>query len=108
VPGGGPADSGGSAGPKPYEFIGFGSIGASKSYKFIRFGAIAASKSYKFRGFVAGPGVARYFRVPGIHLYMLFEPAGSRRFWGSGRPRRPQKPFQKMGGIAARMGHQTL
>ncbi len=31
---------------------------------------------------------------------MVFGPAWNRRFLGSGRPRRPQKPFQKVGGEA--------
>ena len=31
---------------------------------------------------------------------MVVVPAGDRRFLGSGRPRRPPKPFQKVGGFA--------
>ncbi len=31
---------------------------------------------------------------------MVFGPAGNRRFWGSGRPRRPPKPVQKVRGFA--------
>ena len=34
---------------------------------------------------------------------MVLGPAGNRRFLGSGRPRRLQKPFQKMGGFALRL-----
>ncbi len=38
-----------------------------------------------------------------LHLgfeYMVFGPAGNRRLVGFGRPRRPQTPFQKVGGFA--------
>ena len=42
-------------------------------------------------------------RMVALHLdfeYMVFGPAGDRRFLGSGRPRRPHKPFQRLGGEA--------
>ncbi len=42
------------------------------------------------RGVRLGGNKLRFF----IHG---FGPAGNRRFWGSGRPRLPQKPFQRVG-----------
>ena len=38
-----------------------------------------------------------------FHIFVILRPAGNHRFWRSGRPRRPQKPFQKVGGFATHL-----